>query len=236
MLTERVCAPTHVTGLTQPKSARLVLSAQRSPFDVTRSRHHTRRPVYAPIRAIKQHPRPRLAGLSLVESAALFGLAGVLIAVFVPTFVAQLRLSKVSEATEQLAALHAATAAYYATDHRVDGKLRRMCLPESAGPTPASPAVYPMDTDFAAKETPGNATWQALGMAGAHVRYSYQVIVAAPGCGPRENSPRPLVTFRAEGDLDGDGVRSTLERSATASSDQSTLTPSALLRVVQRVE
>lgn len=187
-------------------------------------------------RSIKNHPRPSRAGLSLVESAALFGLTGVVLAVFVPAFIDQLRLSKVSEATEQLAALHTATAAYYATEHRVDGKLRRMCLPESAGPTPASPAVYPMDTEFADKDTPGNATWQALGLASAQVRFSYSVIVASPGCGPRENPPRPLVTFRAEGDLDGDGVRSTLERTATASSNQSALVPGPILRVSQRVE
>ncbi len=172
----------------------------------------------------------------MVESAALFGLTGVVLAVFVPAFVSQLRLSKVSEATEQLASLHAAVAAYYTADHRVDGKLRRMCLPESAGPMPAAPAVYPMETDFAAADVPGRATWEALGLSSAQVRYSYQVIVASPGCGPRENPPRPLITFRAEGDLDGDGVRSLLERTATAANDQQSLTPGPILRVRQRVE
>jgi hypothetical protein len=192
--------------------------------------------VPAVIRSIKNHPRPRRAGLSLVESAALFGLTGVVLAVFVPTFVDQLRLSKVSEATEQLAALHAAAAAYYGTEHRVDGKLRRMCLPDSAGPTPAAPAVYPMETAFADKDTPGNATWRALNLTSAQVRFSYSVIVASPGCGPRENPARPLITFRAEGDLDGDGVRSALERTATATSSQDALTPGPILRVTQRVE
>ena len=105
-----------------------------------------------------------------MESAALFGLTGVVLAVFVPTFASQLRLSKVSEATAQLSSLHSAMSAYYEIDRRVDGKLRRMCLPESAGPTPLTPAVYPMETDFADKEVPGSATWSALGLGKAQVR------------------------------------------------------------------
>ena len=132
--------------------------------------------------------------------------------------------------------MHSAMAAYYASSQRVDGKLQRMCLPESAGPTPPAPAVYPMQIDFAADEVAGHATWSALGLGAAQVRYSYQVLVASPGCGPRENPNQTLVTFRAEGDLDGDGVRSSLERTATASDDQSALKPGTLLRVSQRVE
>ncbi len=177
-----------------------------------------------------------MAGLSLIESAALFGLTGFLIAAFTPTFVTQLRLSKVSEATDQLAALHAATAAYYVTTHRVAGTVRRMCLPESAGPTPPAPAVYPIQTDFAGSDVPGRETWTALGLGHAQVRYTYEVKVAKPGCGTRDPGPQAAVTFRAEGDLDGDGVRSSLERSAFSSADQQTLIPGPLLRVVQRVE
>ncbi len=188
------------------------------------------------LRSVSRRRQRSQAGLTLIESAAVFGVAGCVLAAFVPTFVGQVRLSKVAEATEQLRALHNATAAYYRASHRVDGKLQRMCLPESAGPTPPAPAVYPMQTDFAAKELPHSATWIALGLTTAQVRYSYQVSVAAPGCGPRANPPPVLVTFRAEGDLDGDGVRSSLERTAGASSDQTELKPGPLLRVSQRVE
>jgi len=180
--------------------------------------------------------RARQAGLSLVESAAVVGVTGLVLAAFVPTFLTQIRLSKVSEATEQLAALHGATAAYYARDLRVEGKLRRMCLPESAGPTPSTPAVYPLPVDFTDDEAVGHETWKALGLTVQDVRYSYRVEVTGPGCGPREPTGQPIVVYRAEGDLDGDGVHSMMERTAAISADQTTLKPGALLKVLQRVE
>jgi hypothetical protein len=62
------------------------------------------------------------------------------------------------------------------------------------------------------------------------------VLIAAPGCGPRVDPPSPLLTIRAEGDLDGDGERSLIERSAVASPDQSQLIPFGVLRVDRRVE
>lgn len=189
-----------------------------------------------PCRSNSREKRRSQAGLTLIESAAVFGVTGCVLAAFIPTFLGQVRLSKVAEAADQLRMLHDATAAYYGASHRIEGKLLRMCLPDSAGPTPPAPAVYPMQTDFAAKEATGSATWSALGLTTAQVRYSYQVLVASPGCGLRENAPQTLVTFRAEGDLDGDGVRSSLERTASASSDQTQLKPGPLLHVSQRVE
>jgi len=192
--------------------------------------------VSRPCRSTSRKKRRSQAGLTLIESAAVFGVTGCVLAAFIPTFLGQVRLSKVAEAADQLRALHDATAAYYGASHRIESKLQRMCLPESAGPTPPAPAVYPMQTDFAAKEVPGSATWSALGLTAGQVRYSYQVVVASPGCGLRANPPQVLVTFRAEGDLDGDGVRSSLERTASASADQTELKPGPLLRVHQRVE
>lgn len=179
----------------------------------------------------------RKAGLSLVEAAALLSLSGVLAAAFVPTFLKQLRFSKIAEASQQLDALYRSSAAYYATDHRVAGQLRHGCLPESAGPTPAEPSPEPVLVDFAAPGVPGRESWRALGESAPRMlRYSYQLVVAEPGCAPRSSPAYPAVTFRASGDLDGDGNRSRLERTASIASDQRTLVPNIPLRILDRVE
>jgi type II secretory pathway pseudopilin PulG len=164
--------------------------------------------------------------------------AGVLLAMFVPTFLNHVRLSKISEATDQLEALHTQAAAYYATGRRVNGKLVHGCLPDSAGPIPSAPSLDPVPVDFGASDTIGRATWNALGITDVRdLRFSYSVIVPKAGCAPHDIAQgAAIITFRAEGDLDGDGIKSLIERSATLSADQRTLVPIPPLRVERRVE
>ena len=178
------------------------------------------------------------AGVSLLEAAAILSGVGVLLAAFVPTFLDNLRLSKISEATDQLEALHRSAAAYYALERPVGQKLMHGCLPESAGPMPEAPSMDPIAVDFGASDTIGRPTWNALGISDMReLRYSYSVIVAKPGCAPHDVTPGSTVlTLRAEGDLDGDGVKSLIERTATLSADQRTLVPVPPLRVERRVE
>jgi type II secretory pathway pseudopilin PulG len=176
------------------------------------------------------------AGLSLVETAALISLSGVLLAVFVPNFVRHLHFSKVAEASQRLDDLYRASAAYYATERLLAGQPTRGCLPESAGPTPEAPSRDPTHVDFLAPEIAGRETWRALGLSEASLRYSYQVVVAQPGCAPRSAPAYPAVRLRALGDLDGDGVQSVLERTASISSDQRALMPNIPLRITQRTE
>jgi hypothetical protein len=171
-----------------------------------------------------------------VESAVGLAAAGIVLAGFVPTFLEHVRLSKIAEATEQLDELHRGAAAYYARDQRIDGKLARGCLPQGAGPFPEQPSIDPMPVDFAA-DSAGQATWAALGARPGNLRYRYLVSVNKPGCRPHE-PPRgaPVVVFRAEGDLDGDGVFSIIERAATLSQDQGELVPIPPLKIERRVE
>ena len=68
------------------------------------------------------------------------------------------------------------------------------------------------------------------------LRYSYRVVVAQPGCSSRTEPVAPAVLFQASGDLDGDGVQSSIERSAAISSDQSRLEATGPLHIRQRVE
>ncbi len=195
-------------------------------------------PEHRPKGPRSQSARRARAGVSLLEAAAILSGAGVLLAAFVPTFLDHVRLSKISEATEQLEALHRGAAAYYASEQRVGGKLVHGCLPDSAGPMPESPAIDPVAVDFAASDTIGRATWNALGVSDTRdLRYSYSVIVSKPGCAPHDITPgAAVITLRAEGDLDGDGVKSLIERTATLSTDQRTLVPVPPLRVERRVE
>ncbi|MDH3625192.1 MAG: hypothetical protein OEQ49_15080 [Myxococcales bacterium] len=174
--------------------------------------------------------RPRL---SLLEAALLLCIVGIALAVFSPTFVRQVRTNKILEASELLQELNDRTAAYYGTSW--DGGYRR-CLPPGAGPTPTEPTVEPEDVDFFAPTTEGHETWKALGFQPERaIRYSYRYMLSESGCGLGGDGKDAPITFRAEGDLDGDGVRSRFERQARPNLD-GTLQPIGELHVHQRVE
>jgi hypothetical protein len=166
--------------------------------------------------------------LTLLEAALLLSLSALVLAVFVPSFVRRVRTNKIDEAPELLAELSRRTAAYYAA-HPTG------CLPPGAGPAPGAPARKPEELDFSSPETPGHATWRALAFQpGRPVRFSYQYLPRESGCGLRETeAPIPIV-FRAQGDLDGDGVLSTFELRAKI--EQGRFTPAEELRVHQRTE
>lgn len=163
--------------------------------------------------------------------ALVLSLTGILLAAFVPTFLRYVHTSKLAEATERLAALHHHAAAYYAADQTVGTRRLRSCLPEGAGPFPLEPSVDPVLVDFGTDEH-GAATWRALGAEPASLRYSYEVAVPEPGC--EQRPARAPITLRAHGDLDGDGTRSLLERTATPGRDG--LVPTGPLRVLSRTE
>ncbi|MBX3250263.1 MAG: hypothetical protein KF901_24005 [Myxococcales bacterium] len=177
-------------------------------------------------------PRWRTAGLSLVEAAAVVSAVGVLLAILVPTFVRELRTSKVEEASSQLEELHARAAAYFQARHEGG----RRCLPAPAGPAPAEASVEPVEVDFADESTPGHATWEALGFAPSRpIRYRYELIPFREGCEIAISPGDPLFVLRATGDLDGDGRRSVFERVATVSDDGAVI-PHGALYVRDRME
>jgi hypothetical protein len=164
--------------------------------------------------------------------ALVLSLTGILLAAFVPTFLRYVQTSKLAEATEQLAALHRQTAAYYAAEHTLGSRRVHACLPDGAGPFPPEPSADPVLVDFAHDEH-GAATWRALGLKEpVRLRYSYELAVPEPGC--EQRSARPSITFRAHGDLDGDGTRSLLERVATPTRDG--LVATGPLRILSRTE
>ncbi|MEM9729441.1 MAG: hypothetical protein AAF997_12705 [Myxococcota bacterium] len=171
--------------------------------------------------------RPRL---SLLEAALLLCIVGIVLAVFIPTFARRVRTNKVLEASEVLQELSQRTASYYAADWNAD---RRHCLPPSAGPTPKVPTVEAEEVDFFSPEALGHTTWEALEFQPERpVRYSYRFTPSESGC---DLGAESRVVWSAEGDLDGDGVRSVFERHATPMPD-GTLQTNGTLRVHRRVE
>ncbi|MGF1466484.1 MAG: type II secretion system protein [Sandaracinaceae bacterium] len=182
--------------------------------------------------------RRRRSGVTAVEVCAVVCVVGILLAIVVPAFVREARLSKTAEAAQLLETLYQRSAAYFAAEHEGNGEgppLRR-CLPVPAGPTPRQPSPDGELVAFADPERAGAAPWEALGFQPeVPVRYSYTFEPTTPGCGLRAPEGTYLVTFRAEGDLDGDGERSLLERRATAT-PEGDLVPFGILYVRDRVE
>ncbi|MGB0680084.1 MAG: type II secretion system protein, partial [Polyangiales bacterium] len=120
-----------------------------------------------------RHPRAAVAGFSAVELCLLLSVVGIGAAAFVPTFVRQLRVSKIAEAATVLEDIEKRLHSYHQTERLRRG---RSCLPDAAGPTPAQPHAEPVQVDFQRAGRPGAAVWRALGVQPAWpVRYRYSL-------------------------------------------------------------
>jgi len=176
-------------------------------------------------------------GLTLVETALVVSVVGVVLAVFVPTFISRLETSKIAEAAEQLADLHMKSAAYFDTPHRAPNRATKLsCLPEPAGPAPQEPSTERVIVDFTHEAIEGHGTFDALGYrpeVGLRYRYTFEPEEA--GCGLVNPESGALLVLRAEGDLDGDGDLSVFERHARVD-DNGRLVPVGALFVRDRVE
>lgn len=162
---------------------------------------------------------------------------GSILAVLVPAFLREVRLSKTSEAAEMLQQMHLGASAYFATREVIDGVERRRCLPEAAGPTPARPRVEARTVDFFDDEALGASTWRVLSFRSERpLRFSYSFVPVESGCDLRTPERTYIVSYRAEGDLDGDGARSLFERRDATSSTEDVLEPVGILFVRDRVE
>ncbi|MBW2463564.1 MAG: type II secretion system protein, partial [Deltaproteobacteria bacterium] len=183
------------------------------------------------------HRSLRRSGLTLVEVTLVISVVGVLLAVFIPTFVRELRTSKISEAATQLEALHRASAAYYAARHDIGEASRATrCLPVPGGPVPATPSADPIVVDFSSEDLERAAPFRALGFAPVRpLRYRYTYTPIKDGCDVRATEGRRLLTLRAEGDLDEDGKYSLFERLATSNAEGE-LVPLGVLQVTNRTE
>jgi len=171
----------------------------------------------------------------MVETSLLLAIVGVLLAVAIPTFMKKVRVSRISEAGEQLDRMYVGILAYHGSLQRPDAGPRMGCFPPAAGPTPAVPTPAGVELDFGAEGVPGAETWRALEFSPRGVvRYSYSFLPAQEGCEVPDPVPPVIVRWRAQGDLDGDGELSTFERSASL--DEGRLVPEPLLTAHRRTE
>ncbi len=174
--------------------------------------------------------------MTLLQVAVGIAIAGSLLAAFVPAFARELRLSKVAEASRELERIHLRAAAYFAAPHVVDGVTRERCLPVAAGPTPVAPTVEAHPVAFGADGIERDG-WRAIGFEIAEpIRYSYSLTPVASGCDLRSPDGTYILSYRAEGDLDGDGERALFERRDRALDDEYLLEPVGILYVRDRTE
>lgn len=180
--------------------------------------------------------RRRREGVTLLQAAVGTSIVGCLLAAFVPAFVRELRMSKVAEASRQLEHMHLATSAYFATPHTFDGEEQRRCLPDAAGPWPAEPTEEARVVDFEG-EGIGRAGFTAIGFTVEEpIRFSYSLTPTVSGCDLHSPEGTYLVSYRAVGDLDGDGERSLFERRDRALDGEDVLEPVGILYVRDRTE
>jgi len=166
-------------------------------------------------------PRRSLSqqGLTMVETAVLVSMLGVLLAVGVPAFLRYSEQAKTVEAPRTLLRLHAAEVAYYQSS-------------AEAGPQGTFIATRPLPGVPTAQRFPANAAvwtgsadWAALGFSIHHAHfYRYEVQAARPfeGC-----------TAIAQGDLNGNGNLSTFSRTARIRAGELVSDP---IRIVSELE
>lgn len=147
----------------------------------------------------------------IVLGALTIPCVGILAAVAIPSFIGYLRRSKTAEAEQNLRSLYAGAAAYYAEEHvGPDGTARTRC---TVGPAVTSNVPGPQRTVLS--DLPDS--FSALGFAPYDPVYFRYEIVSVPGCDHPDGTP--LYSFRARGDLDGDGATSLFELTAESELD-----------------
>ncbi|MFK7991745.1 MAG: type IV pilin protein [Sandaracinaceae bacterium] len=170
--------------------------------------------------------RSRIAGFSLIELMTVVAVLGVLSAIAIPSYMGYTRRARASEATENVSMLFRLSASYYNLEHAAahGHVLLTECTVESEGPVPSTPGVGKHVVQWG-----GTTSFAALGFGtAAPVQYAYE-IVSAGGCSHEPG--QALYSFRATGDLDGDGITSLYEVAGGAS-DQNVLlrSPSVYVR------
>ena len=123
------------------------------PVDPRTPSTHTARHMNPPLaqprgRRTRRSARPsrrarQRRGLTRIEALALISAGAVVAAVTVPTFLRELRLSKLAEAHGELERLYQAAAAYHGSVQRTPTGPRTRCIPDSAGPVPPTPGPTP---------------------------------------------------------------------------------------------
>lgn len=161
------------------------------------------------------HKTSSQQGFTLIELMIVVAIIGVLAAVAVPAFINYVKRSKTSEAASNLKSLYTGAASYYQAEHWGQGvqavgaasAASTHCEVASATPTwTASQNKQVIDWDAEA------ASYESLNFQVSDPIYYEYHITAGNGdaCG-NAASTAGIYTFAANGDLDGNGTKSTFE-------------------------
>ncbi len=135
---------------------------------------------------------------------------GILAAVAIPAFMRYMKRAKTSEATQGIAGIFRGAVAYYEAEHpNRAGTARVKQFPRNVGPTPTLTNLVGGRKYTSLGGSWNDAAWVALSFAVYEPRYyAYQFVSSG-------TADAAEFTARAQGDLDGDGLFSTFERSAS---------------------
>ena len=132
---------------------------------------------------------------------------GILAAVAIPSFMGYIQRSKTAEAAQNLGSMYKFAASYMATEHADRSLTATIGSYCSVGTDPISPPPTSRKQHYDAGD---NAL--ALGFTIADDVYFGYGLTGSQQCGWTANTN--VYTFTAQGDLDGDGVRSLFELAA----------------------